>query len=124
MVLYKVIGIVASAEGGRWQRKAGAALLLVWSAAKLFGFPLSEGAFCGKSAAHSLRPVAMRSPLYAEGGARWSREGSREGSSESQSVVRSVKCNKLFTSRRTFHNDMNMFILKALKDALQSLYGH
>ena len=122
MVLYKVIGIVASAEGGRWQRKAGAALLLVWSAAKSFGFPLSEGAFCGKSAAQSLRPVAMRSPLYAEGGARWS----RESSSESQSVVRSVKCNEIFTSRRTFHNNMNIFtfiLLKAPKDVPQSLYG-
>jgi hypothetical protein len=120
MVLYKVIGIVTLAEGGRWQWKAGAALLLVWSAVKSFGFPLSEGAFCGKSAAHSLQPVAVRSSLYAEGGVCWS----REGSSESQSVIRSVKCNKLFTSRRTFHNNMNMFILKALKDALQLFYGH
>jgi hypothetical protein len=66
MGLYNVIGIVAAVDGGRLKQNAGGFLL--WSAAKFFGFPFSEGAFCANFEAHSARPLATRLPLYDEGG--------------------------------------------------------
>jgi hypothetical protein len=74
MRLYNVIGIVASVDGGRLNRKAGMALL--WSLAKHFHLPFSEGAFRGNFLVHSFRPLATS--LYADGGALSNREDNSE----------------------------------------------
>ena len=67
MGLYSVMGIVASANGGRWKRNA--VIAFFWLEAKVSGFPFCEGASCGKFEAHSSRPLAICSPLHAKGGA-------------------------------------------------------